>query len=207
MFDFTTLPIPLFTFLLAYGDALFPLNFFIFGEPAFLLAGFELGAGRGWNLVLLIYMGAILGDQSSYFIGRYFGPSILKRIKHPKRRRFIARGRLMLQKHGAKFVFTSRFLGPVSKVTQVMAGAYKLNYWRYSLASISSIFIALAQFIAVGYLSALGFELLNMTELWQMLKTFITENIFITSAAILVLSTSLYMLQKFIRQKLTASRA
>lgn len=207
MIDFGTLPIPLITFLVAFGDALFPINFFIPGEPAFLLAGFELGSGKGWNLVFLVYLGAILGDQASYGIGRMLGPQAFNRFKGRKRRRFIARGRLLIKQKGARFIFASRFLGPVAWVAQAMAGAYRLNYFRYTVASISSILLALAQFIAIGYLSALGYEFFNLYEIWQMAQAFIAENIMLSIVILAMIIGSIYGLIKFIRSKFKAGRA
>ncbi|MCJ8325400.1 MAG: DedA family protein [Rhizobiales bacterium] len=205
MADLTDLPIPLLTFLVAYGDALFPVNFFIPGEPAFLLAGFELGSGKGWNLVFLVFLGAILGDQSSYLIGRLYGTKIFSRFKSPKRRRFIARGRLMIKKYGARFVFTSRFLGPVSWVAQAMAGTYKLNYFRYTLASVSSAIIAISQFIVIGYLSAIGIEIFGLSETWDATILIMTENIILSLLTVLLAMALIWWLQKtirkFIRQK------
>ncbi|PCI86145.1 MAG: hypothetical protein COB24_10585 [Hyphomicrobiales bacterium] len=201
MLDFIELPIPLITFLVAFGDALFPVNFFIPGEPAFLLAGFELGSGRGWNLVFLVYLGAVLGDQTSYGIGRILGPKTFNRIKGRKRRRFIAHGRLLIQQKGAKFIFASRFLGPVSWVAQAMAGAYRLNYLRYTLASVSSILLALAQFILVGYLSALGYEFFNIYEIWLIVQAFLVENILLSALIIAVIIGFIWWLQSFIRRK------
>lgn len=202
MFDFGSLPIPLITFLVAFGDALFPINFFVPGEAAFLLAGFELGSGNGWNLVGLVYLGAILGDQTSYLIGRILGPQAFNRFKSRKRKRFIARGRLLIKQNGARFVFASRFLGPVSWVAQAMAGAYRLNYFRYTLASVSSILLAVAQFLAVGYLSALGYEFFNLYEVWQIIQAFILDNILLSIVILAVLTAAIWWGVKFIRQKL-----
>lgn len=81
MTDFINLPISLLTFLVAYGDALFPVNFFVPVEPAFLLAGFELVSDKGWNLVVLVFLGTILNDQSLYIIGRFFRPKLFNRFK------------------------------------------------------------------------------------------------------------------------------
>lgn len=201
MFGFTNLPIPLISFLLAFGDALFPINIFIYGEPAFLLAGFELGKGNGWYLVTLVYAGAILGDQCSYIIGRMIGPKLFNRIRKPKRRRFIARGRLLIRTNGAKFIFAARFLGPVSKVAQAMAGAYRLNYFRYTMASVSSIFIALAQFIVVGYLSALGYEFFNISEVWALTTAFVVDNIILSIVIFTIFIALVWWLQKQIRKQ------
>lgn len=207
MFDFTSLPIPLITFLVAFGDALFPINFFIPGEPAFLLAGFELGSGHGWNLIFLVYLGAILGDQASYGIGRLMGPQAFNRFKGRKRRRFIARGRLLIKQNGAKFIFASRFLGPVAWVAQAMAGAYRLNYFRYTVASVTSILLALAQFIAIGYLSALGYEFFNLYEVWQMVQVFMAQNIMLSIVILTFILGIIWWLVKLIRSKFKASRA
>lgn len=206
MTDLSNLSVPLLTFLVAYGDALFPINFFVPGEPAFLLAGFELGSGRGWDLVFLVFLGAILGDQSSYLIGRLYGKKLFGRFKSPKRRRFIARGRLMIKKYGARFVFTSRFLGPVSWVAQAMAGTYKLNYFKYSIASVSSAIISISQFIVVGYLSALGFEFFGLSDVWVAAQAFILENILLTLLIALLALAFIWWLQKNIRKFIKQKR-
>ncbi|NRA86709.1 MAG: VTT domain-containing protein [Rhizobiales bacterium] len=201
MLELNELPIPLIIFLIAFGDALFPINFIIPGEPAFLLAGYTLGSKDDWNLIILVYIASISANQISYFLGRFYGTKLFKNIKGRKKRRFLTKARILIRKRGVAFIFTSHFLGPICWVTHVLAGAYRLNYFQYTIAAISGSFLAIAQFIAIGYFSAIGIKIFNFTEFFNFLKIFVSQNIFCSIIICIILIFLLWYAQKYIRKQ------
>ncbi|UEB50543.1 DedA family protein [Campylobacter curvus] len=81
-------------FLGAFGDAFLFSAPFVFGEIFFIAAGYTLAHFSGYKIVLLVWMGAVLGDICSFFIGRRYAERILKKLTHKRPRlRLTAQGR------------------------------------------------------------------------------------------------------------------
>jgi len=143
-----------------YFESLVGTNFFLPGE-IFLLAGSALAGIGGLYLPLVIaalYGGAVLGDSSSYWIGRKAGPSVFKegrRILNPKN---YARGEALFKKHGKKAIFFARLIGPMNLVTPFLAGIYRVPYREFLMFNIPGIVIGVGQFVIVGYFFGTNFE-------------------------------------------------
>lgn len=59
-------------FIGALLDALIGPNLFVPGEPFLIAAGYQLHQGI-WTGVIAVLLGGLIGDQASYWIGRYVG--------------------------------------------------------------------------------------------------------------------------------------
>lgn len=117
----------------AFGDTLIGIGFFVFGEVAFLAAGAMVAAGGSLWPAIVVLVFAWAGDVTSYAIGARYGPRLtLPFLRHHKRRRAWRRARTELATRGAVFVVVARFLGPVAWVTPFLAGSLSMP-WRVFL--------------------------------------------------------------------------
>lgn len=127
--------------------------FFIPGE-IFLLSGSILAGAHKLSLplvLLALYGGAILGDSSSYFIGRLTGDSIFKegrRILSPENH---AKGEALFAKYGSAGIFFARLLGPLSWITPFLSGVYRVPYRTFLPYNLAGIFVGVGEFILAGY--------------------------------------------------------
>lgn len=76
--------------------------------------------------------GRILGDAVSYWIGNAYGPALLKSGALRKRRRSVARARLLFYRYGFLAVFAGRFMGAFRSLIPGMAGIMKMPQGDFS---------------------------------------------------------------------------
>lgn len=102
------------------------------------LSGFIVAEAHGEAFTPLIIMiltglfGVMTGDSATYWLGRYFGPGIVekrwfRRIAKPW---LIERAKEKYTRHGAKVLFASRFMPGLRCVMFMMAGVFKIPYWK-----------------------------------------------------------------------------
>ena len=190
-----------FTFFIVYIGGIFPINIFLPTESLFILAGIKGATGQGWSLAFIIYLAIFLGDQTSYWIGYFGGNKTFRRVKSRKLRRFIARGKLLITYYGARFIFFSRFLGPIAWISDVSAGTYKLNYFRYLLASCSGSFLAVGGFIIFGYLTGRGIIVFGFEEMWNSIESFAEDNWFVLLFAFIAIAFITWLIGKALSKK------
>ena len=101
------------------------------GETALIAAGVLASNGRLSiaAVIAVAAVGAILGDNVGYWIGRRYGRRILRRFRWldallPRAERFFRR-------HGGKAVFLARFVAGVRVTGAWMAGISRMSWWRF----------------------------------------------------------------------------
>ncbi len=110
------------------------------------------------NVILIAVLGAVLGDNVGFFIGRRGGRRLLER----KGRMFgltparLAQFDAFFAKHGAKTVFIARFVTGLRVVGAVLAGASTLPWGRFLVFNVAGAVAWASTFGAVGY--ALGYS-------------------------------------------------
>ncbi|GAK82714.1 Mll0121 protein [Vibrio ponticus] len=129
------------------------------GEPFLIAAGYQLHQGI-WTGVIAVLLGGLIGDQASYWIGRYVGVPAQKKLLawQPKTRRPIARCRHLMYKKGNYVLAFARLLGPVAWVVPFIAGTNKIGWSRFSLFGLVGLLLGVGQFVMWGYLLAYGIE-------------------------------------------------
>lgn len=179
--------LPLIIFLGAFGDAFLLTSLFILGEFFFIAGGYAIATQHNWLLLPLIWIAATLGDCISYYIGRHYGESIVKRFIKigAKRRLNYQRAKRLVQKHGVSAIITARVAGPIAKFTPFIAGVLNMPALKLSLASLLGVILGTAQFIAIGWFLAKGMNY------WHELKVFVIDNL------LLLLALSLSILSLF----------
>lgn len=143
----------------ALFETLIPLSLLIPGELFFFTGALMAGMGTlsVWNVLGLLYAGALLGDNASYWLGRRYGLAMFAGLRHWPlvgrllRRSNFQRGMAFFERRGPAAVFIARLSGPLSWVTPTLAGVFRLNYPMFLLFNTLGIMIGIGQFIVVGY--------------------------------------------------------
>ncbi|SEK41175.1 DedA family protein [Pacificibacter marinus] len=121
-----------------------------------MLAGGALAASGDLSAPILItaaFTGAVLGDQTGYFIGRRFGRRALTRLSYNRARaKVIARAEQTVEDRGGIGVFFSTWLvAPLGPYVNVVAGAAGLKWARFTVADILGEAIWVNLYIWLGF--------------------------------------------------------
>jgi membrane-associated protein len=136
-------------FLGSYLETVMFLSFIVHGEVFFIIGALLAGANvlNFWLVSLVIILGGIFGDSTSYFLGKYFNKKFYS--KPPGKLR--EKANKFMEKYGAKAVFFARFLGPLSWVMPFVAGLHKLKYTDFLKYNIPGVILGIGQFLVLGY--------------------------------------------------------
>lgn len=137
-------------FLVAAVDAFFPLV----PSETMVVTGGVLAASGDLSLSLLILvaaLGAVVGDNISYGIGRTAGQRLRPRLFAGKRKRHLDRAERLLQQRGGYLIVIARFIPGGRTATTFAAGLLRM-YWPRFLT-----WDAFAGIIWASYASLIGF--------------------------------------------------
>jgi membrane protein DedA with SNARE-associated domain len=108
------------------------------GETTLIATALYAGASHKMNIVLVVAaaaIGAIIGDNIGFWIGREFGLRLLLRygryIRMTEPR--IKLGQYLFMKHGGKVVFFGRFVAVLRSLAAFLAGANRMSWPRFLL--------------------------------------------------------------------------
>ncbi len=85
-------------------------------------------------LILLLVIAAVLGDNTNYWIGRYFGEHAIKwkfRGKPLVNPKYIAKTEKFYEKYGVKTIIMARFVPIVRTFAPFVAGVGEMKYRRF----------------------------------------------------------------------------
>lgn len=143
---------------LVAGDAVLPL---VPGETA-IITGAVLARQGDLSLPLLAIaavVGAVLGDQAMYWIGRSAGRSGLGRLeRRGSLRKQLRWGRDVLGRHGPLVVVVARFVPGGRSATNLAAGSVGLDLRRFSSADLLGACLWVALNVAIGTLGGAAFR-------------------------------------------------
>jgi len=139
------------------------------GETLVIIGGFYARLGELWlpAVSFVAVVGAILGDNLGYWIGRRYGRGFLERHG---RKLFVTPERLeaaedYYRRHGGKTVFLGRFIPVVRSVGFIVAGVAHMEWKRFIVYDVAGAIIW-----GVGH-SALGYALGASYERWERYAT------------------------------------
>lgn len=103
-------------------------------------------------IIILLIAAALLGDNTNYFVGRFFGRLIKskERILFLKKE-YIEKTEAFYEKHGGKTVIMARFIPIVRTIAPFVAGAGSMAYPRYILYCISGAILWVGGITLLGY--------------------------------------------------------
>lgn len=143
-------------FLLAFGESALFMDLVVPGEAGMVVAG--AAASRAdvplGTMIAAAAVGAFAGDSVSFWVGRRWGMSLIRRWE-PVRRRLeprVERSREYFARRGGAAVFLGRFVGAVRGVVPAVAGMSAMPYRRFlpwnALASV----VWTSAVVSAGYL-------------------------------------------------------
>lgn len=119
------------------------------------LAGIWVTRGNvSFLLVLLLSVAAgLLGSWILYFLGRLGGERFFKFYvkKFPKQKELIERNLENLREKGAYGVFISKLIPMIRTLISIPAGMVSMNFMKYTVSSLSGVFIWNLIFVGAGY--------------------------------------------------------
>lgn len=106
-------------------------------------------------LIVLLIIAAILGDNTNYFIGRFFGHRVtaLKfRGKAIVKQEWLDQTHAFYEKHGARTIIMARFVPIVRTIAPFVAGVGNMNYRKFFPIDVIGGVIWISLFTIAGYL-------------------------------------------------------
>ena len=144
-------------------------SFLVPTEPVYVYLGSRLlsdeatGLTDGpWFLLLVCILGAWVGNQGAFWLGRSVGGPVIARMKVAEGA--TARARARFDRHGAGFVIVAQLVWPIATWMQVMAGSWGMAPRTYLLASLAGAVLAIGQYALFGYTSAYALDALGLTS-------------------------------------------
>lgn len=143
----------------------FFVGFFLPGDSLLVTAGVFAASGHLHlsELLLLVPLCAIVGDQIGYWIGRKAGQALYRREDSLVfRKRHLQRAHDFYEKYGGKTVILARFIPVVRTFCPPVAGAAEMAYGRYLTYDIAGGVLWVGSMILGGYF--LGRQIPNISD-------------------------------------------
>jgi len=123
----------------------------------FVLVGFRADVGSlAHPTALAIPLGltaaAILGNQSNYTIGRYFGPKVFQwENSRFFNRKALDRAHAFYERHGGKTIIITRFIPILRTFAPFVAGIGRMTYLSFSVYNIAGALAWVLSLLYAGY--------------------------------------------------------
>jgi len=139
-------------FALAFGESLAFLSLLIPAWAALVGIGVLIAKGglSFWPVWIAGSIGAALGDWLSYWVGLKLGPPVAHvwpLSRHPE---LIPKGEKFVTNWGVLAIFIGRFFGPLRASVPLVAGIFKMPYWRFQMANFTSAFVWAGVLLTLG---------------------------------------------------------
>jgi len=106
-----------------------------------------------WSVGAAAWLGAVIGDQTGFLIGRHGGAPVLRRLaRAPARAAVLARAQALVDRRGGSGVFFSTWaVAPLGPWVNFAAGATGLGWARFTLADVLGETIWVLAYVGLGY--------------------------------------------------------
>ena len=148
-------------FLIAFGEALLIIGLFVPSTAVLVGAGMLVGSGHlgFWPVFWATAVGAISGDQVSYWAGRLFGDRLKTMWPLHKYPVLMARGEDFVRAHGGKSIALGRFVPGVKAVVPGIVGMLGMSQLYFLIVNVSSGLVWTIAHIGPGILIGQGLAL------------------------------------------------
>ena len=129
-------------------------GFFLPGDSLLVTAGVFAGAGhmKLADVLSLVTLCAIAGDQLGYLVGWKAGESLYRREDSRFfKKKHLERAHEFYESYGGKTIILARFVPIIRTFCPPVAGAAKMSYWRYLTYDIVGGFLWIWSMVLVGY--------------------------------------------------------
>ena len=142
-FDAQLSPVTPFLLYIIIGAVIFVetavlLAFFLPGDSILFSAGLVAASRHDLNIVVLcfvVFVAAFMGDQIGYVFGRTIGRPYLEKKSSPRIQKMIARSERFYAHSGWWAVVAARFFPWIRSFIPPVAGAAKMNYYKFLSAN------------------------------------------------------------------------
>jgi len=156
-------------FFAALLETVFIVGLFLPGSTAILILGAL--ASRGYAhigfLFLFATVGAILGDNVNYYLGKKYGLQWLQNGFWILSKKKFKKAQFFFNKHGAKSVFLGRFIPSVKEVVPLIAGTLEMDKKKFFLWNILGAIGWGLEWLLAGYIFGQSLDLAK-DWIWKM---------------------------------------
>ena len=148
-------------FLIAFGEALLIIGLFVPSTAVLVGAGMLVGTGHleFWPIFTATAVGAVLGDQLSYWAGRLFGQQLKSFWPLNRYPVLVGRGEDFVRLHGGKSIAIGRFVPGVKAVIPGVVGMFGMGQVYFASINVTSGIFWAACHIFPGMLLGQGLAL------------------------------------------------
>lgn len=135
------------------------IGFFLPGDSLLFTAGFLASQGflNIWILIIITFIGAVLGDNFGYGMGKKFGPRVFAVESEKGIRSFLfhrdhlERAKIFYEKHGGKTIVLARFLPVIRTFVPILAGIGKMEYKKFAFFNVFGAVLWVVSLTWLGY--------------------------------------------------------
>ncbi len=144
-------------FLVMYVENGIMLGFFLPGDSLLFSAGLVAASNKSIDVALLcviVFLGAFIGDQTGYVIGRKYGRPYIDKKNSPRMQRMIERAERFYEQSGWWAVVAARYFPWIRTFVPPIAGAAKMRYYSFLTANAVGALLWSVLITLAGYYSA-----------------------------------------------------
>ena len=144
-------------FLVMYVENGIMLGFFLPGDSLLFSAGLVAASNKSIDIALLcviVFLGAFIGDQTGYVIGRKYGRPYIDKKNSPRMQRMIERAERFYEQSGWWAVVAARYFPWIRTFVPPIAGAAKMRYYSFLSANAVGALLWSVLITLAGYYSA-----------------------------------------------------
>jgi membrane-associated protein len=133
------------------------LAFFLPGDSILFSAGLVAASNKNIDVALLcvlVFLAAFLGDQTGFAIGRKIGRPYLDKRESPRIKKMVLRAERFYEGSGFWAVVAARYFPWVRSFVPPIAGAAKMNYYKFLLANSLGALVWAVLITLAGYYAA-----------------------------------------------------
>jgi membrane-associated protein len=144
-------------FAVAAIDVVFPV---VPSEASVITAGVVAATGGLiiWAVILIAAAGAVLGDNTSYWIGRRAGPWIVRRFFHGERKKRIDWAEEQIQERGPYLIVIGRFIPGGRTAITFASGLLRMRWHRFIGYDVSAGLVWATYAALLGYFGGKAFQ-------------------------------------------------
>ncbi|KRO35571.1 MAG: hypothetical protein ABR54_05155 [Actinobacteria bacterium BACL15 MAG-120619-bin91] len=128
-------------FVIIYLETAVILAFFIPGDTLLFTAGLIVATSDDLNILttaVIVTLGAFLGDQTAYRLGRRFGYGYITSKNKTSLNNLLGKAELFYEKHGISSMFLARFYPWFRTLIPFLAGVAKMNAAKFGVVNLLS---------------------------------------------------------------------
>ena len=144
-------------FVVMYVENGIMLGFFLPGDSLLFSAGLVAMSNKSIDIALLclvVFLGAFIGDQTGYVIGRKYGRPYIEKKNSPRLNGMILRAEKFYEQSGWWAVVAARYFPWIRTFVPPIAGAAKMRYYSFLSANAVGALLWSVLITLAGYYSA-----------------------------------------------------